>query len=128
MNELMTEGKLKQLKRAMIVYKKVWVNQWGHGIAKLRIPAGARVVLFDGPDVSTRKCRASRAVVLSITLGKQKFKTAEAQFKPTPTSPVFVYRVGKTAVPSWFNPDTSVVCTGGIHFFRKRADALLYQL
>lgn len=122
-------GELKRLKRAMIVYKAAWkpgARLCTPCIVKLRIPAGARVVLFNGPTLNTRKCRADRAEVLSITFRDRRFqrpiKVAESDYTSQ-----FVYTVGETVRPSHFSRSTKAMCAGGIHFFRNEKDARAYM-
>lgn len=92
-------------------------------IIELRIPKDAR-----RSSATTRKCRASKAEVLSITSidGKKRYKKAVASWHNANS---FVYEVGKTVVPdNGFEENRWIECAAGIHHFITRDEAVAYQL
>jgi hypothetical protein len=119
-------------------YKAVW-----KGVAKLTIPANTYVVV---PDRSANKLRSHRVVVDKIYplmvpshtdtrftwLQKARCNGTAKQsrnlHKPRPTSwlngPIrTIYREGELVTPHKLSPDTSIACSGGIHFYRRKRDA-----
>ena len=74
-------------------------------------------------SATTRKCRASKAKVLSITSidGKEHFKKAKSSRDNS-----FVYRVGETVEVKDFDEDRWNECSTGIHHFITRQEAVLY--
>ena len=105
---------------SFIAWKAV-LSERGQVLAKLEIPAeAARTSSLVG-----RKCRASAARVLALTLKGSGEPVDEAYSSHAGSS--FVYRVGATVVPSMpFDPDIRIECTSGIHFFITRAEAESY--
>lgn len=101
---------------AFIAFKSAESKQ-GKVIIKLEIPADAK-----RSSATTRKCRASKAVVLSVA-DKEGSEVQEA-WPEHDTN--FIYRVGKTVVPDFFDDDRWKECSGGIHFFMTRAEAESY--
>ena len=92
-------------------------------IIELRIPKDAK-----RSSATTRKCRASKAEVLSITSidGKKRYKKAVAGWRNTNS---FVYEVGKTVVPdNGFEENRWIECAAGIHHFITRDEAVAYDL
>ena len=89
----------------LIVYKKV-----SNGIAKLLIPADA-----ERSNATTRKCRASKAIVLECPEGAVSLHDSN-----------FKYKAGGTVVPDQWCSDRWNECAGGIHFFLTRAEAEAY--
>ena len=92
-------------------------------IVELRIPKDAK-----RSSATTRKCRASKAVVLSITSidGKKRYKKALAGWH---SACAFVYEVGKTIVPkNGFEENRWIECAPGIHHFITRDEAVAYDL
>jgi hypothetical protein len=90
-------------------------------IIELRIPKDAK-----RSSATTRKCRASKAEVLSITSidGKKRFKKAVAGWC---CDGMFVYEVGKTVVPeNGFEENRWIECAPGIHHFITRDEAVAY--
>lgn len=90
-------------------------------IIELRIPKDAK-----RSSATTRKCRASKAEVLSITSidGKKRYKKAVASW---PGASKFVYEVGKTVVPNnGFEENRWIACAAGIHHFITRDEAVAY--
>ena len=68
-------------------------------------------------SATTRKCRASKAIVLKID---------GAEFVCSDYDPDFIYRVGKTVEVKNFDIDRWNECSSGIHFFITRAEAGSY--
>lgn len=92
-------------------------------IIELRIPKNAK-----RSSATTRKCRASKAEVLSITSidGKKRYKKAVAAWN---SDCKFVYEVGKTVVPeNGFEENRWIECAPGIHHFISRDEAVAYEL
>ena len=87
-----------------------------NGIAKLEIPARAR----RHNSLGSRKCRASYVKTLEIWdcegnpikegVGRHDNKT--------------VYKVGRLTKPEKYDPNPLVECSGGIHFFVTKQEAL----
>jgi len=74
-------------------------------------------------SATTRKCRASKAKVLSITSidGKEHFEGAKSSYDNS-----FVYRVGETVEVKDFDEDRWNECSTGIHHFITREEAERY--
>ena len=92
-------------------------------IIELRIPKDAQ-----RSSATTRKCRASKAEVLSITSidGKKRYKKAVSGYT---CYSKFVYEVGKTVVPdNGFEENRWIECAAGIHHFITRDEAVAYDL
>lgn len=106
---------------SFIAFKKVKEYKKDGGrqaIVKLLIPEDAK-----RSSATTRKCRASKAKVLSITdimTGRQ-LEEAFSQYDYT-----FKYEVGKTIEVSNFDEDRWKECAAGIHFFMSKEEALIY--
>ena len=100
-------------KGAYIGYKKAEGK-----IVELEIQADAK-----RSSATTRKCRASKAKVLSITSidGKEHFKKAKSNRDNS-----FVYRVGETVEVKDFDEDRWNECSTGIHHFITREEAAMY--
>ena len=98
---------------SFIGYKKS-----GDKIVKLRIEEDSK-----RSSATTRKCRASKVAVLSITSidGKEEFKKAENTGEYS-----FTYEVGKTYEIEDFDEDRWNECSTGIHFFITRDEAVKY--
>lgn len=96
-------------------------------IAKLIIPKDAAVIF------TNHKCRASYAIV-------DGFYPADRLFEPGPRKKLdtklafsawnthFYYEDGKTVTPDSFDPDPTVMCSHGIHFFRTYKEAQQYSI
>ena len=100
-------------KGAYIGYKKAEGK-----IVELEIQADAK-----RSSATTRKCRASKAKVLSITSidGKEHFEEAKSSLDNS-----FVYRVGETVEVKDFDEDRWNECSTGIHHFITREEAAMY--
>ena len=100
-------------KGAYIGYKKAEGK-----IVELEIQADAK-----RSSATTRKCRASKAKVLSITSidGKEHFEEAKSSYDNS-----FVYRVGETVEVKDFDEDRWNECSTGIHHFITREEAAMY--
>ena len=89
-------------------------------IVKLEIPADALRCSATG-----RKCRCSKAKVLSITNvdgSDASTDTAASKYDEN-----FIYKVGETVEASNFNTDRWRECSAGIHFFITRQEAVEYR-
>jgi hypothetical protein len=97
-----------------IGYKKA-----GDLVVELEIPADAR-----RSSATSRKCRASKAKVLSITdiNGNPGGDQVRSNFDPN-----FVYAIGETVEVSDFDDDRWNECSTGIHHFITRAEAVIYE-
>ena len=102
-------------KGSFIGYKKCR----GNLIVELEIPEDAL-----RSSATTRKCRCSKAKILSITnLDGSKSEHTEATSKRDPS---FVYKVGETVEVPDFDPNRFNECSTGIHFFITREEAESY--
>ena len=97
-----------------IAYKKCQEDR----IVKLLIPEDAK-----RSSATTRKCRASKAKVLSITNidGTENFDIAVSYYDCN-----FIYQVGEIVEVKDFNEDRWNECGAGIHHFIKRNEAVNY--
>ena len=75
-------------------------------------------------SATTRKCRCSKAKVLSITSinGKENFKKVNSNYDID-----FIYEVGKVVEVKDFDENRWNECSNGIHFFITRDEAVMYQ-
>ena len=87
-------------------------------LVKLEIPKDAK-----RSSATTRKCRCSKAKVISIT-GIATGKEYDEAFSQRDKR--FVYRVGETVVPDNFDEDRWNECSNGIHFFITKKEAIDY--
>jgi len=81
-------------------------------IVKLLIPEDAK-----RSSATSRKCRASKAVVLEVIGAEKAISTNDEDF---------VYEVGKEVIPDSFDEDRWSECSHGIHFFITRKEAENY--
>ena len=96
-----------------VAYKKA------HGlIIELKIPADAL-----RSSATSRKCRASKATVISITDAAGNPAGTKV---PSDYDSNFVYETGKTVEVSNFNTDRWSECSAGIHHFITRQEAVNY--
>ena len=103
-------------KGSFIGYKKCR----GGLIVELEIPEDAL-----RSSATTRKCRCSKAKVLSITnLDGSKSECTEATSN---RDSFFVYKVGETVEVTNFDPNRWNECSTGIHFFVTREEAEMYM-
>ncbi len=99
---------------AYTAYKKA------HGlIVELEIPADAL-----RSSATSRKCRASKAKVISIT--NKDGSAAGVEEVESDHDAAFVYRVGETVSVPDFDTDRWNECAAGIHHFITRAEAVQY--
>ena len=89
-------------------------------IVKLEIPADALRC-----SATTRKCRCSKAKVLSITNIDGSDAGTDAVASKHDNN--FIYKVGETVEVPDFNRDRWNECTHGIHFFITRQEAVEYS-
>jgi hypothetical protein len=103
---------------AFIAWKKAF-SLYDSYIVKLLIPEDARRSSATG-----RKCRADKAVVLSIEpIFGMPVIPDEVYSKYDPS---FAYKVGQTVVVPNFDTDRFNECSTGIHFFINRQEAIDY--
>lgn len=90
-------------------------------IVELEIPADAK-----RSNATGRKCRASKAKVISIT--REDGNPIEDGFEAYSSHDVnFIYKVGNTVEPTEpFDEDRWHECAPGIHFFITREEAVNY--
>ena len=88
-------------------------------VVELEIPADAR-----RSSATSRKCRASKAKVLSIT--DINGNPAGGQVKSN-YDPNFVYTIGETVEVTDFDDNRWNECSTGIHHFITRAEAVIYE-
>ena len=99
---------------AYTAYKKA------HGlIVELEIPADAL-----RSSATSRKCRASKAKVISIT--DRDGNAAGVEEVESNHDAAFVYRVGETVSVPDFDTERWKECAAGIHHFITRAEAVQY--
>jgi len=94
-----------------IAYKKA-----GNRIVELLIPADTKC-----SSAITRKCRASKAHVVSIT---DIDGNSVGDYVPSNLDSSFIYRVGKTVEVPNFEEDRWIECAAGIHHFLTREEAV----
>ena len=90
-------------------------------IVKLEIPADA--LRCSG---TRRKCRCSKAKVLSIT--NVDGSDADTDIAASKYDKNFIYKVGETVEVRNFNTDRWDECSAGIHFFITRQEAVEYNI
>ena len=101
-----------------IGFKKCRSYEGEDVLVKLEIPEDAK-----RSSATTRKCRCSKAKVVSIT-GIKSGKDYGAAFSQRDSG--FTYRVGETVVPDSFDEDRWNECSNGIHFFITKQEAIDY--
>ena len=89
-------------------------------IVKLLIPEDAK-----RSSATSRKCRCSKATVLSIT----NLDGSDARIESVPSDKTsnFVYKIGKTLEGKDFDENRWNECSTGIHFFITRDEAVNYN-
>lgn len=94
----------------------------GTDIVELLIPDDAK-----RSSSTTRKCRCSKAIVLSIKdingIPRPSFYVAQSRYDPS-----FVYKVGKTVEVPDFDENRWNECSTGIHFFVTKQEAICYRM
>ncbi len=103
-----------------IAWKKAYGEDDLPCLVKLRIPKDARRSSATG-----RKCRADKAVVLSIESIDAEAVAPEVVYSRYDTS--FAYKVGQSIVVPDFDTDRFNECAPGIHFFINRQEAIEYH-
>ena len=103
---------------AFVGFKKCRSYEGEDVIVKLEIPEDAK-----RSSATTRKCRCSKAKVVSI-IGIKSGKNYEVAFSRHDSR--FLYRVGETVVPDSFDEDRWDECSNGIHFFITKQEAIDY--
>ena len=76
-------------------------------------------------SATTRKCRCSKAVVVSIT--NLDGTVSDIVSVASSRDPNFVYKVGETVSVDNFNENRWDECSTGIHFFITRQEAVNYK-
>lgn len=89
-----------------------WKKCRDYVLVKLLIPEDAK-----RSSATTRKCRASKAIVLEVIGAETAVSTYDEDF---------VYEVGKEVVSDSFDEDRWNECSNGIHFFITRKEAENY--
>ena len=100
---------------AFIGWKKV-----NDKLVQLEIPADAK-----RSSATTRKCRCSKAMVISITDIDGSNEVDEVL--NTSQNSKCLYKVGQLVIPDCFDEDRWNECSHGIHFFINKEDAINYQ-
>ena len=107
-------------KGSFIGYKKAYTRN--------RIPCVVRLLIPDDAkrsSATTRKCRCSKAKVLSISdltmFGGKRIQEARSRYDVT-----FIYKVGETVVVDDFDENRWNECAPGIHFFMTQKEAIEY--
>lgn len=105
-------------KGAFIGFKKALSDENEEVIVELLITEDAK-----RSSATSRKCRCSKAKVLSITSldGTEQYNEAYSTYDDD-----FIYEVGKTVEPDSFDEDRFDECSNGIHFFITRQEAVDY--
>lgn len=94
-----------------------WKKLARGSIAKLLIPEDAK-----RSSGTSRKCRASKAVVLAIyNMNGKEISEGQSLYYGD-----FIYRVGETVYPDCWDEDRWNECSNGIHFFVTRKEAEEY--
>lgn len=103
---------------SFIGYKKAKNAGGEFVIVKLQITEDAK-----RSSATSRKCRCSKAKVLSITSidGEIEYDSVPSRHDPN-----FVYKVGEIVEVTNFNEDRWRKCDTGIHFFITRDEAVQY--
>ena len=86
-----------------------WKKCRSNVLVKLLIPEDAK-----RSSATSRKCRASKAIVLEVIGAKKGFSTNNVNF---------VYEVGKEVFSDSFDKDRWNECSHGIHFFITKKEA-----
>lgn len=102
-------------KGSFVGYKKCRDNL----IVELKIPEDAL-----RSSATTRKCRCSKARVLSITYLDG--SDANVEYAISEHDPSFLYKVGEVASVNDFDTNRWNECSTGIHFFMTREEAVEY--
>ena len=105
-------------KGSFIGYKSAITERGRIGVVELLIPEEAK-----RSSATSRKCKCSKAKVLSITSidGAVNYSLAHSVFNEN-----FIYRVGETIEVKDFDEDRWNECSTGIHFFITRGEAVSY--
>ena len=103
---------------SFIGYKKASLQYGASVIVKLQIMEDSK-----RSSATTRKCRCSKAKILSITSidGEENFDEAISNYDCN-----FIYKVGEIVEVTDFDEDRWNECSTGIHFFITRDEAVQY--
>lgn len=112
---------LPSVDKAFTCYKKVC----GDIILELSVPADAERT----SSLIGRKCRASEALTTSASR-MDGTKLTDDELAATVLRSLhrdsFIYKVGQTVKPDWYDGDIRVECTHGVHFFETFEEARAY--
>lgn len=105
-------------KGSFTAFKKARSDSGEQVVIELRVPSDAK-----RSSATSRKCRVSKAKVISITSpgGNKSYKTAHACYKHS-----FKYTVGEVVKVDDFDKDRWNECAPGIHCFITRQEAVNY--
>lgn len=103
---------------SFIGWKKLRINGGKYVLAKLLIPSDANRC-----STTTRKCRASKARVLEMTLIKSGEQVLTAHSLRCED---FEYHTGGYVYPDSFDDNRWEECSNGIHFFMEKQEAIDY--
>ena len=106
-------------KGSFTAFKKAYLNDGTPAIVELRVPSDAL-----RSSATTRKCRVSKAKVVSIT--SLDGKTAYKQNAYSMFSRRFVYKIGEEVKVDNFDKNRWIECSTGIHCFITRNEAVQY--
>jgi hypothetical protein len=89
-------------------------------LVKLRIPDGVKRT----SGLGSRKCRCERALVLDILHidGRPAKETVVVSYYDK----MFMYTKGDWVRSAYYDNDRRFICSGGIHFFMERQEAINY--
>ena len=109
------------LNNAAIVYKKAFSGTYPYSRVTIKLLLPIETIV----NLTEKKCRASRAIVLEITKTgkKDRFVTACSIYDNN-----FKYVVGETVHPKKPFDMSREQCGSGIHFFRTLKEAREYAL
>lgn len=106
------------------------VPETGAFIAWKKLQSGSIAQLLIHEDaectggIASRKCRVSKAKVLSIVDAHgKKVKSGKSLYDSN-----VIYRVGKTVTPDFYDPNPFIDCSNGIHCFISKGEAERYIL
>lgn len=105
-------------KGSFIGWKKTKTIVNGYVLVKLLIPEDAK-----RSSATTRKCRASKAKVLEMTLIETGERVSHAY---SIRCPGLEYHTGEYVYPDSFDEDRWNECSNGIHFFMTKDEAIAY--
>lgn len=105
-------------KGSFIAWKQAYSRTVEEVVLELEIPEDAKRI----STYSSRKCRASKAIVLAVY--KKNGKRSNIKYLHSQHDANFTYQKGQTIIPDKFDPDPRVECSYGIHFFMTQQEAV----